>query len=50
MYPSVIVLALLGAANGQAFAQAQTPPAPKAAPTAPVAAAEAKPQTVKKVV
>ena len=53
MFPSVIVLALLGAANGQAFAQAQTPPAPpapNAAPATPVVAAENKPQTVKKVV
>lgn len=53
MYQSVMVVALLGAANGQAFAQAQTPPAPpaaNAAPAAPVVAPAPKSQTVKKVV
>ena len=49
MYPSVIVLALLGAANGTVYAQSQPQPAP--APNgAPVATPAPKPQTVKKVV
>ena len=53
MYPSVIVLALLGAANGTAFAQTQPQPAPapNAAPVVATNVAPApKPQTVKKVV
>jgi hypothetical protein len=52
MYPSVIVLALLGAANGTVYAQGQPQPAPapNAAPVAPVVTPAPKPQTVKKVV
>lgn len=55
MFPSVIMLALLGAANGSAFAQVQPQPQPAPAPTAapvvaPIVAPAPKPQTMKKVV